>query len=63
VTTTYSGLWWPTLLAGLGIGMTFSTPSGRMGRVPTTFRPLFLVSDVIAVCPFLRSAAVALSFH
>jgi MFS transporter, DHA2 family, methylenomycin A resistance protein len=27
VTTTYSSLWWPTLLAGLGIGTTFSTPS------------------------------------
>jgi DHA2 family methylenomycin A resistance protein-like MFS transporter len=27
VSTTYSGLWWPTLLAGLGVGMTFSTPS------------------------------------
>jgi MFS family permease len=27
VTTTFSGLWWPTLLAGLGVGMTFSTPS------------------------------------
>jgi MFS transporter, DHA2 family, methylenomycin A resistance protein len=27
VTTTYAGLWWPTLLAGLGSGITFSTPS------------------------------------
>jgi MFS transporter, DHA2 family, methylenomycin A resistance protein len=27
VTTTYAGLWWPTLLAGLGAGITFSTPS------------------------------------
>lgn len=27
VTTTYSSLWWPTLLAGLGIGLTFATPS------------------------------------
>jgi MFS transporter, DHA2 family, methylenomycin A resistance protein len=27
VSTTYSGLWWPTLIAGLGVGMTFSTPS------------------------------------
>jgi MFS transporter, DHA2 family, methylenomycin A resistance protein len=27
VSTTYSGLWLPTLVAGLGVGMTFSTPS------------------------------------
>jgi hypothetical protein len=27
VTTTYSGLWWPMLIAGVGVGMTFSTPS------------------------------------
>jgi len=27
VTTTFSGLWAPTLIAGLGVGMTFSTPS------------------------------------
>jgi MFS family permease len=27
VTTTYSGLWLPTLVAGIGVGMTFSTPS------------------------------------
>ncbi|HMF03613.1 MAG TPA: MFS transporter [Acidimicrobiia bacterium] len=27
VTTTYSGLWLPTLIAGIGVGMTFSTPS------------------------------------
>jgi MFS transporter, DHA2 family, methylenomycin A resistance protein len=27
VGTTYSSLWWPTLLAGLGIGMAFSVPS------------------------------------
>lgn len=27
VTTTFGGLWWPTLLAGLGVGMAFSTPS------------------------------------
>jgi EmrB/QacA subfamily drug resistance transporter len=27
VTTTYSGLWLPTLVAGVGVGMTFSTPS------------------------------------
>jgi EmrB/QacA subfamily drug resistance transporter len=27
VTTTFSGLWWPTLVAGLGVGMTFSSPS------------------------------------
>src|SRR5919204_447426 len=27
VSTTYSGLWLPTLVAGIGVGMTFSTPS------------------------------------
>jgi MFS transporter, DHA2 family, methylenomycin A resistance protein len=27
VSTTFSGLWAPTLIAGLGVGMTFSTPS------------------------------------
>ncbi len=27
VSTTYSGLWLPTLVAGVGVGMTFSTPS------------------------------------
>jgi len=27
VSTTFSGLWLPTLVAGLGVGMTFSTPS------------------------------------
>jgi MFS transporter, DHA2 family, methylenomycin A resistance protein len=27
VNTTFSGLWAPTLIAGLGVGMTFSTPS------------------------------------
>jgi MFS family permease len=27
VSTTYSDLWWPTLLAGFGVGMAFSTPS------------------------------------
>jgi DHA2 family methylenomycin A resistance protein-like MFS transporter len=27
VSTTYSALWWPTLIAGFGVGMTFSTPS------------------------------------
>jgi DHA2 family methylenomycin A resistance protein-like MFS transporter len=27
VSTTYSGLWLPTLIAGVGVGMTFSTPS------------------------------------
>jgi MFS transporter, DHA2 family, methylenomycin A resistance protein len=27
VSTTYSGLWLPTLVAGVGIGMSFSTPS------------------------------------
>ncbi|MFL6241431.1 MAG: MFS transporter [Acidimicrobiia bacterium] len=27
VNTTFSGLWGPTLIAGLGVGMTFSTPS------------------------------------
>lgn len=25
--TTYSGLWWPSMLAGLGVGVTFSAPS------------------------------------
>jgi DHA2 family methylenomycin A resistance protein-like MFS transporter len=27
VSTTYSGLWLPTLVTGIGVGMTFSTPS------------------------------------
>jgi EmrB/QacA subfamily drug resistance transporter len=27
VSTTYSALWFPTLVAGVGVGMTFSTPS------------------------------------
>jgi hypothetical protein len=27
VSTTYGGLWLPTLVAGVGVGMTFSTPS------------------------------------
>jgi DHA2 family methylenomycin A resistance protein-like MFS transporter len=27
VSTTYSGLWLPTVVAGIGVGMTFSTPS------------------------------------
>jgi MFS transporter, DHA2 family, methylenomycin A resistance protein len=27
VSTTYSGLWLPTLIVGVGVGMTFSTPS------------------------------------
>lgn len=31
--TTYSTLWWPTVLAGLGVGMTFSAPSAAGLRV------------------------------
>jgi MFS transporter, DHA2 family, methylenomycin A resistance protein len=35
VSTTYSGLWLPTVIAGVGVGMTFSTPSAAsLGAVP-----------------------------
>jgi MFS transporter, DHA2 family, methylenomycin A resistance protein len=35
VNTTFRGLWGPTLIAGLGVGMTFSTPSAAgLQRVP-----------------------------
>ncbi|HKA94058.1 MAG TPA: MFS transporter [Acidimicrobiia bacterium] len=35
VSTTYSGLWLPTLIAGAGVGMTFSTPSASgLSAVP-----------------------------
>ena len=35
VSTTYSSLWLPTVIAGVGVGMTFSTPSAAsLGAVP-----------------------------
>jgi DHA2 family methylenomycin A resistance protein-like MFS transporter len=71
VTTTYAGLWWPTLLAGLGAGATFSTPSaaglqvvppeeaGEASGVLNSFR--YIGASLVVAVGSLAFSAVGIS--